>query len=399
MLSVKKIQKKAWQIMVYMISLLQKGVLDMLKKFQVENYRGFKNTLLWDLSDTRDYGFRKNLIDNKIVKKSVVFGRNGSGKSSLCTAVVDITAHLLDAEKDDISQHLYTYVGNEDRFATFTYVFQFGKDEVMYTYCKANLTTLLFEAIAVNGKEMLVHNFIDEKDNFIRIPGAENLRTKGLQKQLSVVKYIYNNTIQDENSVISKIMKFVSGMLYFRSLRDANKYIGYKLGSEKLNEIILNNGRLEDFNAFINDMGLNYTLVPLKLMSGALTIGAKFENDKVVEFESIASSGTRTLMLFYCWFIEFGKLTFLVIDEFDAYYHHELSEKILSIIQSFDNMQSMVTTHNVTLLHTDCTRPDCAYMIENGSINNLSSLTKRELREAHNIEKLYRANEFEKDKE
>lgn len=399
MLSVKKIQKKAWQIMVYMISLLQKGVLDMLKKFQVENYRGFKNTLLWDLSDTRDYGFRKNLIDNKIVKKSVVFGRNGSGKSSLCTAVVDITAHLLDAEKDDISQHLYTYVGNEDRFATFTYVFQFGKDEVMYTYCKANLTTLLFEAIAVNGKEMLVHNFIDEKDNFIRIPGAENLRTKGLQKQLSVVKYIYNNTIQDENSVISKIMKFVSGMLYFRSLRDANKYIGYKLGSEKLNEIILNNGRLEDFNAFINDMGLNYTLVPLKLMSGALTIGAKFENDKVVEFESIASSGTRTLMLFYCWFIEFGKLTFLVIDEFDAYYHHELSEKILSIIQSFDNMQSMVTTHNVTLLHTDCTRPDCAYVIENGSINNLSSLTKRELREAHNIEKLYRANEFERGKE
>ncbi len=385
--------------MAYMISLLQKGVLDMLKKFQVENYRGFKNTLLWDLSDTRDYGFRKNLIDNKIVKKSVVFGKNGSGKSSLCTAVVDITAHLLDAEKDDISQHLYTYVGNEDKFATFTYIFQFGKDEVMYTYCKANLTTLLFEVIAVNGKEMLVHNFIDEKDNFIRIPGAENLRTKGLQKQLSVVKYIYNNTIQDENSIISKIMKFVSGMLYFRSLRDANKYIGYKLGSEKLNEIILNNDRLEDFNAFINDMGLNYTLVPLKPMSGALTIGAKFENDNVVEFESIASSGTRTLMLFYCWFIEFDKLTFLVIDEFDAYYHHELSEKILLIIQSFDNMQSMVTTHNVTLLHTDCTRPDCAYVIENGSINNLSSLTKRELREAHNIEKLYRANEFEKDKE
>lgn len=382
-----------------MISLLQKGVLIMLKKFQVENYRGFKDILLWNLSDTRDYGFRKNLVDNKIAKKSVVFGKNGSGKSSLCTAVVDITAHLLDAEKDDVPQHLYTYVGNEDKFATFTYVFQFGKDEVIYTYCKANLTTLLLEAIAVNGKKMLVHNFIDEKDNFIRIPGAENLRTKGLQKQLSVVKYIYNNTIQDENSIISKIMKFVSGMLYFRSLRDANKYIGYKLGSEKLNEIILNNDRLEDFNAFINDMGLNYTLVPLKPMSGALTIGAKFENDNVVEFESIASSGTRTLMLFYCWFIEFDKLTFLVIDEFDAYYHHELSEKILLIIQSFDNMQSMVTTHNVTLLHTDCTRPDCAYVIENGNINNLCSLTKRELREAHNIEKLYRANEFEKGKE
>lgn len=368
----------------------------MLKKFQVENYRGFKDTLLWDLSDTRDYGFRKNLVENKIAKKSVVFGKNGSGKSSLCTAVVDITAHLLDAEKDNVPGHLYTYVGNENNFATFTYVFQFGKDEVIYTYCKANLTTLLLEAIAINGKQMLLHNFVDEKDNFIKIPGAENLRTQGLQKQLSVVKYIFNNTIQDEDSVITKIMNFVSGMLYFRSLMDANRYIGYKLGSEKLNEIILNNGRLEDFNTFINDMGLNYTLVPLKLMSGALTIGAKFENDNVVEFESIASSGTKTLMLFYCWFMQFNKLTFLVIDEYDAYYHHELSEKILSIIQSFDNIQSMVTTHNVTLLHTECTRPDCAFIIGNGSVKNLSNLTKRELREAHNIEKLYRSNEFVK---
>ena len=40
----------------------------MLKKFQVENYRGFKDILLWNLSDTRDYGFRKNLVDNKIAK-------------------------------------------------------------------------------------------------------------------------------------------------------------------------------------------------------------------------------------------------------------------------------------------------------------------------------------------
>lgn len=379
-----------------MVRYIWKGVLDMLKKFQVENYRGFKGTLLWDLSDTRDYGFCKSLVENRIAKKSVVFGKNGSGKSSLCTAVVDITSHLLDAEKDNVPQHLYTYVGNEKNFASFTYVFQFGKDEVIYTYCKANLTTLLLEAIEVNGKQLLLHNFVDEKDNFIRIPGAENLRTQGLQKQLSVVKYIFNNTIQDEDSIITKIMNFVSGMLYFRSLKDANKYIGYKLGSEKLNEIILNNGRLEDFNAFINDMGLNYTLVPLKLMSGALTIGAKFENDNVVEFEAIASSGTRTLMLFYCWFIEFDRLTFLVIDEFDAYYHYELSEKILSIIQSFENMQSIVTTHTVSLLHTKCTRPDCAFMIGEGYVKNLCNLTDRELREAHNIEKLYRANEFVK---
>lgn len=365
----------------------------MLKKFEVKNYRGFNDTITWDLSDTKDYSFKKGLVENKIVKKAVVFGANGSGKSSLCTALVDITAHLLDAEKDNIPNHIYTYVGNDQAFAEFTYTFQFGKDEVVYKYMKINLTELLFEAIQVNGKLMLIHNFVEEKDNFIKIPGAENLRTHGLQKQLSVVKYIYNNTIQDENSVITKMMNFVGGMLYFRSLKDANKYIGYKIGGEKLKDIILNNGRLEDFNAFINDMGLNYTLVPLKLMSGATDIGAKFENDKVVLFESIASSGTMTLMLFYCWFIEFQNLTFLVIDEFDAYYHYETSQKILELIHSFENMQSMVTTHTVSLLKTNLTRPDCSFIIDKEGIKNLSTRANKELREAHNIEKLYRSKE------
>ncbi|MDP4132978.1 MAG: hypothetical protein Q8882_03095, partial [Bacillota bacterium] len=243
----------------------------MLKKFQVENYKGFKDTLMWDLSQTKDYGYNKDLVENKIVKKALIFGKNGTGKSSLCTAIMDITSHLLDAEKDVIPPHIYTYVGNEKAFAAFTYVFQFGKDEVIYTYFKANLTELLLEVITINGKEVLLHNFVDEKDNYIKIKGAENLKTNGLQKRLSVIKYIYNNTIQDENSVIFKIINFVQGMLFFRSLKEANQYIGYKLGGELLHDIILNNGKLEDFNEFLKQFELNYMLVPLKTMSGLLT--------------------------------------------------------------------------------------------------------------------------------
>ncbi len=366
----------------------------MLKKFQVENYKGFKGTLTWDLSQTRDYGFNKGLVENKIVKKALIFGKNGSGKSNLCTAVMDITAHLLDAEKDMVPQHIYTYVGNERDFASFTYLFQFGKDEVEYTYCKANLTELLFEMVCVNGKKVLVHNFVDERDNFIALGGAENLKTDGLQKQLSVVKYIYNNTIQKEDSIITKIMGFVQGMLFFRSLKEANQYIGYKLGGGLLHDIILENGKLEEFNAFLKHFELSYTLVPLKTMSGFLTIGAKFENGHVVEFESICSSGTKTLLLFYCWMLYFDHLTFLVIDEFDAYYHYETSEKVLEIIHSFENMQSAVSTHSVTLMNTKLTRPDCCFILDHNQIKNICNCTKKELRAAHNIEKLYRGGNF-----
>ena len=368
--------------------------MDMLKRFEVKNYKGFKDNIVWDLRSTRDYSFKNNLVRNKIVTAATVFGKNASGKSSLCTALVDITTHLLDVEKDNTPPHLYTFIGNDSNVSEFRYVFQFGSDEVDYFYAKTNNREMVYEAVSINGKQILAHNFIDESNNYIKIPGAENLRTKGLPKQLSVVKYIYNNTIQDDDSVICKIINFVSGMLYFRSLREANQYIGYKLGSDNLDDIILRNNKLEEFNDFLSAMELNYTLVPIKLVSGLTAIGAKFENGKAVLFNDIASSGTKTLTLFYCWLLEFQNLTFLVIDEFDAYYHHTVSEKILDMIHRYSNMQSMVTTHNVTLLNTPEVRPDCAFVLDQDGVINLCNRTDKELREAHNIEKMYRADAF-----
>lgn len=368
--------------------------MDMLKRFEVKNYKGFKDNIVWDLRATRDYSFQTNLVRNKIVTAATVFGKNGAGKSSLCTALVDITTHLLDVEKDHTPPHLYSHIGNNTNLSEFKYVFQFDMDEVEYYYAKTNNREMASEILLINGKPVVLHNFIDERENFISIPGAENLRTKGLQKQLSVIKYIYNNTIQDESSVISKIIRFVSGMLYFRSLKDANQYIGYRIGAEKLDDIILKNNKLQEFTQFLNEMELEYTLVPLKQSSGVITIGAKFENEKVVPFFDIASSGTRTLMLFFCWLLEFQNLTFLIIDEFDAYYHHTVSKKILEMIHRYANMQSIVTTHNVTLLNTNEIRPDCAFVLDKKGVINLCNRTDKELREAHNIEKLYRTEKF-----
>lgn len=366
----------------------------MLKRFEVENYKGFNSKMVWDLSQTKTYSFCKPLTKNRLSKNSIVYGNNASGKTSLCFALVDITTHLLDVEKDLTPPHMFTYIGNNSTIATFRYDFLFGKKTVSYVYSKNNMREMQFESLSINGSEVIRHDFNDESGNFIRISGAENLRTKGLPKFLSVIKYIYNNTIQDGDSLICQLIDFVKGMLYFRSLREANLYIGYKLGGEKLDNIILRNNKLEDFNKFLRSMGLNYTLVPLSLSSGLTVIGARFDNAKAIQLTEIASSGTKTLMLFYCWLLEFDKLTFLIIDEFDAYYHHDVSTKILEIINGFDNMQSMVTTHNVTLLSTDVTRPDCAYIIDTTGVRNLSSRTSKELRKNHNIEKLYREGAF-----
>jgi hypothetical protein len=67
--------------------------------------------------------------------------------------------------------------------------------------------------------------------------------------------------------------------------------MGYKLGADKLDDIILRNNKLEDFQQFLVDMGLDYTLVPLRLSSGQTVIGAKFENGAVITSVELIEAG------------------------------------------------------------------------------------------------------------
>ena len=90
----------------------------------------------------------------------------------------------------------------------------------------------------------------------------------------------------------------------------------------------------------------------------------------------------------------FQDVSFVYLDEFDSNYHFELAADIVKFLNAQDNLQSVVTTHNVSLMSNKITRPDCVYIISNNKINNLSNCTEKELREAHNIEKLYREGSF-----
>lgn len=40
-------------------------------------------------------------------------------------------------------------------------------------------------------------------------------------------------------------------------------------------------------------------------------------------------------------------------------------------------------------------RPDCYFIVQNNQIKNLSSLTTKELRMAHNLGKMYKAGAFD----
>ena len=96
------------------------------------------------------------------------------------------------------------------------------------------------------------------------------------------------------------------------------------------------------------------------------------------------------LAQYFAWeTIAFDKISFLFIDEFDAFLHFESAKLIVEELNKRKGFQSIVTTHNTYLMQNKLTRPDCCYLMTQNKIASLFNSTDKEIREAHNLEKMY----------
>ena len=71
----------------------------MLKKFSVENFKGFQDKITFDIGSPSNYNFNSEIIKNGCVTKGIIYGINSSGKSNLGLAIFDIITHLTDKQK------------------------------------------------------------------------------------------------------------------------------------------------------------------------------------------------------------------------------------------------------------------------------------------------------------
>lgn len=99
----------------------------MVKKIEIENFRGYKNTFIFDLSETKQYGFNKKLVKNGIVKNALIFGKNGCGKSNLLLAFMELSNVLTDYNREIVADNIYFYAASNNKIARFKFHFQFGK--------------------------------------------------------------------------------------------------------------------------------------------------------------------------------------------------------------------------------------------------------------------------------
>lgn len=370
----------------------------MIKRFEVENFKGFSRRLIWDLS-ARDYTFNRMLSQNGIVNKSIIYGKNGTGKTCLGLALFDITTHLTD--KARINPHYlqnYRNLTAVRKPVSFKYFFQFNNTEVIYEYQKMDPEYLICEKLLINGETVVDYSFFDDSKKFIRPDIQGSLVIDLVDNKLSVIKYLYRNQTAADIPVISEMVSFCENMLWYRSLSDGNAYAGFTNGRALLAENLYQSGKLPEFERFLRDNGLDYSL-RFESVNGNHELFAIFNEGSTENktlFESIASTGTLALFLFFNWeIVSFKKISFLFIDEFDAFLHYESAEYIIDKLNRAKSFQSVVTTHNTYLMTNRLTRPDCCYIMTDNKISSLKNATQRELREGHNLEKLYLSGEFD----
>lgn len=363
----------------------------MLQEFKVRNFKNFRDELKFSLKTEKNYEYNKEIIDGDIIKGCLVVGDNASGKTNLGLAILDITYHLTDKNRNQ-SKWNQNYF-SADNTVYFEYVFSFDENTLVYRYEKQEFDRVSREELTINGKKIIVN---DIKEIKINLKGAESLNIENIDGSISLVKYVYANTILDKEDndckVFQKFVQFVNGMLWFSST-EGNSYIGFSNVKGNLFEAIARNeNAVADLELFLHEMGIDYSLVARDKGEGQNVYCIM--GDREVKLSSMMSSGTRSLIFFFYWYMQVEKVSFVYIDEFDAFYHTDLATAVIKRVIELEDTQAIITSHNTDLLSNGLMRPDCIFKLKDNTIRSFSDLTDKALREAHNLQKMYKAGAF-----
>ena len=373
----------------------------MLLKFAVQNFSGFSERIEWDLTNSRNYDFHTTAVSDGIIRNGIIYGPNGSGKSNFSLAIFDLVNHLTQKMKKDDYYLNFVHAANLVDPVVFEYTFRFGNNKLYYRYLKDFHGNLLSEYMELNGKQ-----FLKREDEILDVDGftiVESIKRdfSTSENPVSLVSFIWSNYPLSETHVLSQLRRFVESMLWYKCL-DRREFIGLDNTVTHIEEYIVKNNLMKDFSDFLAEVSeqkfdFEVAAVETSIPNSHPSLQVRFGKESfrvLYPFIQIASTGTQALELFYFWMKKAEGASFIFIDEFDAFYHFDLAFKVCKHLFSSAKEQAFVSSHNTYLMTNDLLRPDCNFILSNNKIKPLVDCTDKELRFAHNNEKLYRGGTF-----
>ena len=382
----------------------------MLKKFALKNYKNFRNEICIDFENIAGYQFSTDCITDGVISKMLIYGRNATGKTNLGKALMDIGFTMFSGSRY-MSNGIFLNADSMEDSATFSYVFQFDDKELIYKYARFSNQELRNEELMIDGTTIFKCDFSAKEYNFenLNYINAETANIERYLQSLDVedeaealiepklpfLRWLIGNVALKNDSILIRLSNYVRRMVM---LTAGNVMMSH---TRKTNDIFYesleNTKKLQDLEDFLNSMGIECRLVLKKLPDGQREL--YFAHEKLVPFYENASSGTLALVdLYRKLFSKVGDASLIYLDEFDAFYHYEMSENVIKFLKKrYPKCQIIMTSHNTNLMTNRLMRPDCLFVLSGtGTLTALCNATERELREGHNLEKMYISGEFER---
>lgn len=373
----------------------------MLQKFKVRYFAGFDREITLDLSNPKNYEFNTQCIsEDGTIRAAVVHGINGVGKSNLGLALFDIFKNLTDYTVDSFVRRPPYLCANRPEgieTADFEYTFRLAGCTVVYSYSKHALNDIVRERLSVDGKMVIDFDRSGGNTTFSTLlKGTESLNTTLTSTSVSVLKFIKSNTERPDtphNRAFNALFEFVERMLCYKSL-DYRFFISAPPRRNNLMLEIIEADAVKEFEEFLLKAGVTTHLEVSG--EGEQRQIVNVYNRESIPLTSVMSTGTDALMLFFCWLLRIRRVgvSLLFIDEFDAFYYFKLSRHIIEMLRDIPGLQFILTTHNPATISNSLLRPDCYFIMDKAGIISMAYRTPKELRAAHNTEKMYKADAF-----
>lgn len=382
----------------------------MLKKFILKNYKNFKDEICVDFEDIAGYQFSTDCIENGMISKMLIYGRNATGKTNLGKAFMDIHSAMLGSSRYINNRMLLNADSAEDS-AMFSYMFQFDNKELIYRYARLSGYELRDEELLIDGTTIFKCDFAVNEYNFdnLKYIDAETANTKRYlqsldaleeteeitEPKLPFLRWLISNVALENDSILIQLADYIKRMVMITA-GNAMMFRPRKL-YDIFYESLENQEKLQDLEDFLNTMGIECKLILRKLPDGQREL--YFTHEKLIPFYENASSGTLALVDLYRRLIpKVWDASFIYLDEFDAFYHYEMAENVIKFLKKkYPECQMIMTSHNTNLMTNRLMRPDCVFILSRtGTLTALCNATQRELREGHNLEKMYISGEFER---
>ncbi len=367
----------------------------MLKKYEVTNFKSFKNKTVFDVEKTNYQMLSTTNVQDSLLKGLMFVGANASGKSNSVLAIKFLLDSLFDKRNMNIAQYQCIFSGNP--IMSLAYTFDVEGTEILYEVEYQNLDEKITEELYVGGQHLLSR---DGKVARVWLYGEKIY--KDIPANILFLRDVYFNTKFRDWEVLQKWFEFLSNSIYVDLY--TQQAFQYKSLDLSLKSYIEKDGT-DEINLFFEEFKFNQTIEYDKEAKGHYFAVESYEKEIFFkrkgieepipyEWESLGNQNLLQLLpaFFYC--LKYGGL--LLLDEFSSGFHNDLEELLVRyFMKKSKNAQLVFVSHSTNLLSNSILRPDQIYSVdfgEQGSV--IKRFSSEKPREAQNLEKMYLSGVF-----